>query len=195
MNILFKKAGKVSGRDQGKAQIMENNPSVFSCTNDVHSGVLRGGEAIENGTLHSHYEQIGEGALSAPSYTPGVYRTKDGSAYYTFRYVEVGNHFEIDILDQPGYGNRDASSHISHRLPSDRGGLKICISRGYEPKTLEKAKQISMEWAELTHNYILSGLSIDHQVEAITRRNRLEKRNDLPAYTGLLKWLKDAILS
>lgn len=114
---------------------------------------VRGGEAIHSGILH------------APEYTPGTYRRTDGSATYCFRYVELPDgRFEIDLLSQPSYGHRAEDAHITHRLPSARGGRKICISAGHEPRTIELAKQISVEWADLTHEYIRTGRTIDAQV-------------------------------
>ena len=107
-------------------------------------------EEISKGTLCAN-ESIEGGALCA-SFSPGVYRTKDGTAYYKFGYVQVGNHFVIDILEQPSYNGRDESTHVSHRV-----GKKICINPSYAPKTIEKAKDISADWAELTHIYITRG--------------------------------------
>ena len=110
------------------------------------------GEPILRGTLRSNF-------------SPATYRTKDGSAYYKFRYAELdGGKFEVDIVEQPSYNGRDESANTVHRLPSSRGGSKICISAGHEPDSLESAKKLSMEWAELTHNYIKTGRTIDDQV-------------------------------
>lgn len=120
-------------------------------------------------------EFIVAGTLCA-GYAPATYRTKDGSAYYKFRYVDIGGKFEIDILQQPTYSLRDSSQHITHRLHSDRGGMKICISTGFEPGTLEKAKKISVEWAELTNTFIKTGKTIDQQVIEITRSNNMQRR-------------------
>lgn len=114
--------------------------------------------------------KIKEGTLHA-DYSPATYRTKDGSSYYKFRYVDIGGRFEIDIIEQPSYRHRDTSAHTTHRLPSVRGGQKICISSGHEPSTLEVAKNISMQWAELTHTYILTGKNIDAQVAENARRS------------------------
>lgn len=131
-------------------------PDHMNSTNNAH-----GGEEILAGTLHSR------------SYGPYTYRTKDGSAYYMYRYVQVPQgYFEIDILSQPDYGARDTRMNVIHRLPSDRGGHKICISQGFEPTDLEKAKRISTEWAELTNVFIKTGKSIDQQVSENARRSR-----------------------
>lgn len=139
-------------------------------------------------------ERILPGKLYA-EYAPATYRTKDGFAFYRFRYVKISGHFEIDILKQPSYGGRSTGCHITHRLSSSRGGKKICISRGREPKTIEKAKKISVEWAELTHKYIQTGKTIDRQVQEITASNRSasngtssteNQNNSTPSF---LRWL------
>lgn len=114
--------------------------------------------------------EITEGTLYA-DYSPATYRTEDGSSFYKFRYVNVGGKFEIDIIEQPSYRYRATDAHITHRLPSVRGGQKICISAGHEPATLEAAKNISIQWAELTHKYILTGKTIDSQVTDNARRS------------------------
>jgi hypothetical protein len=96
--------------------------------------------------------------------TPATYRTKDGLSYYKFQYHKVEDYYEIDILEQPSYGSRNSSMSVAHWLNSARGGKKICITSGKEPKSLEAAKNISMEWAELTNTYIKTGKTIDDQI-------------------------------
>lgn len=118
----------------------------------LKEGILFGGEEIKPGVLH------------IKRYEPATYRTKDGSGIFKFRFVDLGGKFEIDIDSQPSYGVRNDDSHATHRLSSARGGKKICITVGKEPKTLESAKNICVEWAELTQTYINTGKSIDSQV-------------------------------
>jgi len=68
--------------------------------------------------------------------TPATYRTKRWFwGFSKFRFVDLGGKYEIDIESQPSYGSRNSSSTASHRLPSARGGQKICIAVGKEPKT------------------------------------------------------------
>ena len=109
---------------------------------------------ITEGTLHSVY----------------TYRTKDGLHYYQFDYVYMsGGYYEIDIVSQPSYGSRNSSMNTVHRLSSPRNGrdFKVCISDNVKTTiTLQKAKNISMEWAELTSKYIRTGITIDKQIEA-----------------------------
>jgi len=159
----------------------EIKPGTLHGGEEIKPGTLHGGEEIKPGTLHSGEVIIG-GTLCA-SYSPATYRTKDGTAFYKFNYVQTGNHFEIDILNQPSYEGRDSGMHKAHWLSSSRGGKKICISRGQEPKTIAAAKNISMQWAELTHNYIKTGKSIDQQVREQARSSSNDSQG------GLWNWL------
>lgn len=123
----------------------------------------------ENGNSPSRNETLKAGTLFA-NY-PGTYRTEDGGSYYKFRFVELyGGKFEIDILDQPSYRGRDEGYTVAHRLPSARGGLKICVTAGREPASLHEAHKLAMGWAELTNTYIKSGTTIDTQIERNARR-------------------------
>jgi len=123
----------------------------------------------QNGSNLIGYETLKAGTLSY--YTPGTYRTKDGLSFFKFRFVELGNgKYEVDILEQPSYRGRDDDARVVHRLPSARGGKKICVNVGYEPVSLHKAQKLAMEWAELTNTYIKTGMSIDYQVRLNSMR-------------------------
>lgn len=153
----------------------EIKPGTLHGGEEIKPGTLHGGEEIKPGTLHAG-EELKGGTLCA-SFSPATYRTLDGTGYYQFRYAQVGNHFEIDILNQPSYGGRDTSATVTHRLSSSRGGSKICISSGHEPRDIETVKKISTEWAELTHNYIKTGKTIDKQVRERTSSNGQSNSN------------------
>lgn len=148
----------------------EIKPGTLHGGEEIKPGTLHGGEEIKPGTLHSGVEQLKGGTLCA-AFSPATYRTKDGNAFYKFRYVDIGGKFEIDIVEQPSYRHRSTDAHITHRLPSARNGQKICISSGHEPTSLDGAKNISMQWAELTNEYIKSGKTIDEQVAQNARTN------------------------
>ncbi|MCQ4141608.1 hypothetical protein [Chryseobacterium sp. EO14] len=94
------------------------------------------------------------------------YKTKDGRAIFSFSYEYVTDHYEIPIHSHPDYNGRDESSQVAHWLNCSESPInrKICFTIGNEPKTLEKAKKISMEYAELTWTYIKTGISIDNQM-------------------------------
>lgn len=100
--------------------------------------------------------------------TTNIYRTKDGKAYFIFRYVlmEYNGYYEIDILSQPNYKGRDSDISVTHRLTSDRPDCarKICIYASKAPKTLELAMRLSADWAELTQTYIKTGKTLDEQI-------------------------------
>lgn len=86
-----------------------------------------------------------------------IYRTKDGEYYFTFRFVNVGSHYEIDIVEMPPYEGRSENLHNTHRLTSNRGGHLICFENNSVVNTLEKAKMWAGIWAECTMNYINRG--------------------------------------
>ena len=98
------------------------------------------------------------------------YKTRDGRGIFAFSYEQEIGHYEIVIHQLPNYNGRDERRSIAHWNPCDASPIdkKICFTTGKEPKTLEKAKKISMEWSELTWTYILSGITIDEQ---LIRRN------------------------
>ena len=100
-----------------------------------------------------------------------LYRSKvtDYGRYFdfVFNYVNVGRYWEIDIARLPDYRGRSTSAYIVHTLPSDRGGKKICVATGHEPRTERDAKKLSMSWADLQAEYIKTGVTPDEQI----RRN------------------------
>lgn len=86
-----------------------------------------------------------------------TYRTQDGRYYFEFRFHPVGSYYDIDILRMPEYSPRSADLHTTHRLPSDRGGYKICFGDPSVIKNLNIARQWAGAWSELTMKYILDG--------------------------------------
>ncbi len=86
-----------------------------------------------------------------------TYRTKDGRALFTFGFVANGDHYEIDILDQPSYGIRDDDQHSTHRLRSGRGGYRICLGNPRAASDLSAAYKWAAAWAENTWAYIHKG--------------------------------------
>lgn len=100
-----------------------------------------------------------------------LYRSKvtDHGRYFdfVFNYINLGRYWEIDIAVLPDYRGKNTSAYIIHTLPSDRGGKKICVATGHEPRTEIDAKKLSMSWADLQAEYIKSGLTPDEQI----RRN------------------------
>jgi len=115
---------------------------------------------------------------SASAYRVYTYRTKDGAAYFKFSYHLVDGGYEIDIHQKPSYEGRSSDCHHVHLLSSSRDAThKICIVKSAAPKTLEDAKNFSMTFAELTWEYIKTGVSIDTQI-SIQARNRESDTNE-----------------
>ena len=89
-----------------------------------------------------------------------VYRTNDGNACFTFHFIDVGTHYEIDIVKQPSYGSRATDMHSTHRLPSDRSdasGYRICLGDDSQANSLDNARRWAAAWAEGTWTYIHTG--------------------------------------
>jgi hypothetical protein len=130
----------------------------------VVSGGWRGGEEIPPGGWRGGEEIPPGGWRGGEEIPPGgwravedVYRTRDGRAHFTFQFHEVGGHYEVDIVDMPSYGGRDSSLHNTHRLPSDRGGYKVCIGGESSVRSLEQARRWAKSWSEETWKYIKHG--------------------------------------
>lgn len=85
---------------------------------------------------------------------------------FIFNYIKVGNYWEIDIVRLPYYRGRDTSAYIIHTMPSARGGRKICVAGGREPRSERDAKKLSMSWADLQAEYIKTGKTPDEQIMA-----------------------------
>jgi len=112
-----------------------------------------------------------------PSYEIYTYRTKDGAGYFKFSYHFLGSGYEIDIHQTPDYGSR-SKGYIAHLLSSPRDAShRICIISEARPKTLENAKNFSMMFAELTWEYIKTGITIDTQI-AMQSKNRESDTNE-----------------
>lgn len=96
-------------------------------------------------------------------------RVTDYGRYFdfVFNYIDLGNYWEIDIVRLPDYRGRDTSAGTIHTLPSSRGGRKICLATGHEPRDERAAKKLSMSWADLQAEYIKTGVTPDEQI----RRN------------------------
>lgn len=95
------------------------------------------------------------------SYVEDEYRTKDGEGYFGFRFVDMGDHWEIDILSTPDYkmfnSNLNDDLHSTHRLPSNRGGFRICFADPYDCKSLQDCYNFAAGWAEYTWHFIRTG--------------------------------------
>lgn len=105
-----------------------------------------------------------------------LYRTKDGQHLFEFKFAQqtcnLGDYFEIIIITQPSYEARANGYAITHRLPSksmiDKAMVCIATDKLIEATgSLDKARSIAIGWAEMTSKYILTGKTIDKQVNEL----------------------------
>ena len=120
---------------------------------EIPKGGWRGGEEIPKGGWRGG-EEIPKGGWRAKE---DVYRTNDGGGYFKFRFYPIGDYYEIDILAMPSYGSRSSDMHSTHRLPSGRGGYKICFGDPRILRDLNTAKKWAAVWSEYTNRYIKYG--------------------------------------
>lgn len=84
-----------------------------------------------------------------------TYRTRDGSAHYTFRFREDSDGtWRVHILRQPSYGSRSDDAHSTHRL-TDSEGHYICWDD--DITSVQDAKRVAALWADKTQEYIRTG--------------------------------------
>lgn len=106
-------------------------PGAFpGAPHPAEAGVIPNpGLVIPKGTLHSRV--VG----------PFTYRTYDGRAFFKFNYVEKEDgRWDMDIVEQPGYGGRDTNQNIIHRWPSARGAYASASMNTSRPKTCRQRK-------------------------------------------------------
>lgn len=122
--------------------------------NATHTPTIPGPVEIRPGTLHLDYYQYRSRVIDY------------NGSYFDFflRYINCGRYWEIDILQLPNYRGRSTSAGIIHTLPSARGGRKICVAEGHEPRSEYDAKKLSMAWCDLQAEYIKTGVTPDQQI-------------------------------
>jgi hypothetical protein len=89
-------------------------------------------------------------------YAPVIYRSNDGKSFYKFRFVKIGENFEILILEQPSYQSRSQDLKSTCRLFSENG-YKIDTS-SINLKTLLKTHEFAIKWSQRTDLYIKFGV-------------------------------------
>ena len=127
----------------------------------------KGPMVIPRGTLC--WTNYSHPAWTIPNYWQ--YRTEaadyDGTYFdFFFSYEDCGGYYEIDILAYPDCRGRSESSGTIHWLNSARGGKKICIASGREPRTISAAQELSKAWAEYVAKYIVTGRTPDQQINS-----------------------------
>ncbi|MCF6197949.1 MAG: hypothetical protein L3J67_00890 [Hyphomicrobiaceae bacterium] len=92
---------------------------------------------------------------------PGIYEytARNQRHHFTFNLVEIGTEIRIYILEQPGYGSRDAGGHPTHRL-EDGKGKYICVHEDHTPTNIPDALTWLIHWSEKTTRYIDTGKSL-----------------------------------
>jgi hypothetical protein len=76
-----------------------------------------------------------------------TYRSRDGSAFFRFRFTPIRGDIRIHILEYPGNG----SCHVLH----DHSGAYICWSGAI--RSMAAAKAIAAMWSEATLVYQRTG--------------------------------------
>lgn len=90
--------------------------------------------------------------------TEDVYRTNDGNALFTFRFINQGNGtWRADIQRQPSYAGRANDLHTTHRLPSETAltGYQVCYAE--PPRSFATARKHAEAWAEGSWAWIRKG--------------------------------------
>lgn len=78
------------------------------------------------------------------------------SFFFAFDVVPVGRIVRIYIVQQPGYGDRPADAHTTHRIP-DGGRHYICVNPENPPVNGREAATYIVYWSEATARYLLTG--------------------------------------
>ena len=87
-----------------------------------------------------------------------IYDCRNGRDSFKFGFYWTGNYYEIDILEMPSYRYASENLHATHRLPSDRGGYRICFGKPRIINSMSVAKKWAGAWSELTIMYIREGI-------------------------------------
>ncbi len=119
-----------------------NFPNSYFGGEEIPPGGWRGGEEIPPGGWRAVID---------------TYRSTDGTYYFKFCFYPAGDYYDVDILAMPSYGSRSSDLHLTHRLPSERGGYKICFGEPQIISDLNTAKKWAASWSELTVTYIKTG--------------------------------------
>ena len=122
-------------------------------------------EVFPNNHLELKYEEanwdscsgfIPKGVFNA--YIIDIYGCRNGRDSFEFGFYWTGNYYEIDILEMPSYGSVSTDLHDTHRLPSNRGGYRICFGKPRIINSMSAAKKWAGAWSELTIMYIREGI-------------------------------------
>jgi hypothetical protein len=95
------------------------------------------------------------------------FKTTERYGAYRFGFVrdnEDKTKVKIYILEKPSYNGRSTNSYTIH-VYSGRNGSPpyICIKNGHKPSSLGEAKTLARKWADMTDEYIRTGVPISEQ--------------------------------
>jgi len=82
-----------------------------------------------------------------------VYRSKNGSYYFTFEFIDKGSSFDVFCTKHPSFNGKSSNPHKTHLFHSG----KVCFVEGREPKTQRRAEELAAQWAEYFLNYRQTG--------------------------------------
>ena len=85
--------------------------------------------------------------------TEKVYRSKNGSYYFTFNFFEKSNHIDVFCTKHPSFNGKSSNPRKTHLFHSG----KICFVDGREPKTQTRAEVLAAQWAEYFLDYRQTG--------------------------------------
>lgn len=85
--------------------------------------------------------------------TQKVYRSKNGSYYFTFEFIVKGSHINIFCTKHPSFNGKSSNPRKTHLFHSG----KICFIEGREPKTKVRAEELAAQWAEYFLDYRQTG--------------------------------------
>ena len=85
--------------------------------------------------------------------TKKVYRSKNGSYYFAFKFVDKGSRLDVFCTKHPSFNGKSSNPHKTHLFHSG----KVCFVEGREPKTQRRAEDLAAQWAEYFLDYRQTG--------------------------------------
>ena len=91
--------------------------------------------------------------LKGNFYSTKIYRSKKGSHYFTFKFIDRGNLVDVFCVKHPSFNGKSSSPHKTHLFHSG----KVCFVKGREPKKQSRAEKLAGQWAEYFLDYRKTG--------------------------------------
>lgn len=86
--------------------------------------------------------------------TEKIYRSKNGSYYFTFKFVNKGSYIDVFCTKHPSFNGKSSNPRKTHLFHSG----KICFVDGCEPRTQTRAEVLAAQWAEYFLDYRQTGM-------------------------------------